>query len=119
RPVLARVLALADRDDRLLGHAGAEHSRLHPLRQEPARPGARPVARLAAADGASRGAGRHRHLGHRRPVRQGAVGSGRRGQPHDRHRGAGGAADPADRYRQRQPGRQHGRPGLRLLGAVA
>ena len=41
-----------------------------------------------------------------------ALGPGGHGQPHDRHRRAGGLADPADRHRQRQPGRQPGRPGL-------
>ena len=73
--VLDHILAVADGDGGLLGHAGAEHPRLHPLRAQPARPASRPVGWPAGADGPARRAGRHRHLGHRGPVRQGAVGT--------------------------------------------
>ena len=50
-PVLARFLAGADRDGRLLGDAGAQHPRFHPLRAQPEGPGARPGGRPAADDG--------------------------------------------------------------------
>jgi NCS1 family nucleobase:cation symporter-1 len=64
-------------------------------------------------------AGGDRHLGHGGLVRQGDLGPGRPGQPHDRRRRADRADRAADRHRQRQPGGQPGRPGLRLLGAGA
>ena len=67
---LARVLAglrpVADRDDRLLGDAVAQHARLHALRPQPARAGRRPGRRAADDDVAVRGDGRAHHRAPRR-----------------------------------------------------
>ena len=49
RRVPARVHPVADRDDRLLGHALAQHARLHALRPQPARAGDRADRRAADA----------------------------------------------------------------------
>ena len=49
---------VADRDDRLLGDALAQHARLHALRPQPARAGGRPGGRAADDDDGVRGDGR-------------------------------------------------------------
>ena len=85
--VLALFPGGAHRQRRLLGDAEPEHSRLHPLRAQPALAGARPGAGAAGDDDGVRV---HRRGGHERDdrdLRRGDLGSGR--------------ADRADRQRRR------------------
>ncbi len=84
--VLGAVPGGAHRQRRLLGDAEPQHSRLHPLREEPALPDAGPGARPADDDDGVRV---HRRGGHERDdrdLRRGDLGSGGAGRPDRRHR---------------------------------
>ena len=64
--VLPRVRPVADRDDRLLGDALAQHAGLHALRPQPARADRRPGRGAADDDDGVRGDGRRHHERDRR-----------------------------------------------------
>jgi hypothetical protein len=113
RPVvLGAVRAGGNGDGRLLGHAVAQHPRLHPLCPLPARPDGGAGVRPAGPDGPAR-PGEHRdRLCDDDRLWRGDPRSARAGRPDDRMAGAGGAADHFDRHCLVQHRRQSGRPGL-------
>ena len=115
RAVLGLLLPRADRHDRLLGHALAQHPRLLPLCLLPARPGPRPGARPAADDGALLVHRRGGHLGDHDHLRPDHLGPGGRADPLQQPRGArrrDGRALPGDAGDQHR--RQRRQPGQRL-----
>ena len=81
RRVLPGVHPVADRDDRLLGDALAQHARLHALRPQPARADRRPGRRPADDDVGVCGDGRAHHERDGRHLRRGDLGSGQARRP--------------------------------------
>ena len=81
RRVPAGVHSVADRDDRLLGDAVAQHAGLHPLRPQPARADHRPGRRAADDDVAVCGDGGDDHQRDGDHLRRGDLGSGAAGRP--------------------------------------
>ena len=104
RRVLSGLHPVADRDDRLLGDALAQHARLHALRPQPARADGRPGRRAADDDVGLRGDGRAHHERHGRDLRRSDLGPGQAGRT---FRHAARRRDLDVHGRRRDAGRQH------------
>src|ERR1700742_758499 len=116
RPFLAGVLPLADGHDRVLVDDVAEHAGLHPVQPRPETAAVGPGAGPADHDDVLLAAGRVHHRGFGEDLRRPDLGSdpahrqvqqpgGRRLRAVHHHRG----------HPERERGRQHGQPVLRLL----